>query len=60
MTYPGAAELDSTTDCLTDADGDGYGTHEKDLDVLQLPDKILWGDGWNSDAIIDVAVDGFC
>ncbi len=24
-TYPGAAELDSTTDCMTDVDGDGYG-----------------------------------
>ncbi len=24
-TYPGAAELDSTTACMTDADGDGYG-----------------------------------
>jgi hypothetical protein len=24
-TYPGAAETDSTTDCMTDADGDGYG-----------------------------------
>ena len=24
-TYPGAAENDSTTDCMTDADGDGYG-----------------------------------
>ena len=24
-TYPGAASLDSTTDCMTDADADGYG-----------------------------------
>ena len=24
-TYPGAAELDSATDCMLDADGDGYG-----------------------------------
>ena len=24
MTYPGAAYLNSTTDCLTDADGDGW------------------------------------
>jgi hypothetical protein len=24
-TYPGAAELDSTTECMTDADNDGYG-----------------------------------
>ena len=24
-TYPGSAELDSTEDCMTDADGDGFG-----------------------------------
>ena len=24
-TFPGSAENDSTTDCMTDADGDGYG-----------------------------------
>ena len=24
-TYPGAAELDSSSNCMTDADGDGYG-----------------------------------
>ena len=25
-TYPGAAENDSETECMTDADGDGYGS----------------------------------
>jgi hypothetical protein len=25
-TFPGSAELDSKTDCMTDADGDGYGS----------------------------------
>ena len=27
-TFPGAAELDSETECMTDADGDGYGARE--------------------------------
>ena len=26
ITYPGAAESDSSTACMTDADGDGYGS----------------------------------
>ena len=28
VTFPGSAELDSTIDCMTDADGDGYGSSE--------------------------------
>ena len=27
-TYPGAAENESTTECMTDADGDGFGSME--------------------------------
>jgi MYXO-CTERM domain-containing protein len=32
-TYPGAAASDSTTDCLTDADGDGFGDDSPATDV---------------------------
>ena len=31
MTYPGVAEMISKTECLTDADEDGYGASTKDL-----------------------------
>lgn len=39
-TYPGAAELDSTTLCLTDADQDGYGQAiRRPCYVLELSDQ---------------------
>ena len=46
-TFPGSAELDSTSDCMTDADGDGYGapsginpgTDCDDSDALTNPAK---------------------
>ena len=49
--HPGAADLDSTTECLTDSDGDGYG--ERDLQtcyVLRLDDSnyLNWNDNYVS------------
>ena len=60
-TYPGAAASDSTTDCLTDADGDGFGddspatdvtagTDCNDADATILPGAIeIAGDGIDQD-----------
>jgi hypothetical protein len=47
-TYPGAAYNDSTTECLTDADEDGYGLASGCYD-LQLMDT--YGDGWNGASV---------
>ena len=49
-TFPGAAELDSTTACLTDGDGDGYGaiTGETCL-TLDMVDSL--GDTWNGNEL---------
>ena len=61
VTYPGAAFNESTTACMTDFDGDGYG---EDLGttstggccyVFDLEDS--WGDGWNG-AELTVNVNG--
>ncbi len=50
FTYPGAAELESLTECMTDGDGDGYG----DDFVWAIVDccysidmQDSYGDGWN-------------
>ncbi|MAA80572.1 MAG: hypothetical protein CL916_15055 [Deltaproteobacteria bacterium] len=43
--YPGAAYLDSTTECMRDFDGDGYGEDQSCCYTLEMNDS--WGDGWN-------------
>ena len=53
-TYPGAAELDSTTACLPDGDGDGYG-QAGSCYQFWLFDS--YGDGWDS-SYIDIMIDG--
>ena len=56
FTYPGAAFNESTTACLTDADGDGYAG----FGVFGCFDFTLfdtYGDGWNGNAI-EVYEDG--
>ncbi|MGC6508524.1 MAG: MopE-related protein [Myxococcota bacterium] len=58
-TYPGAAALTHPTECLTDADGDGYaedtGGRYLCFDVA-MSDS--YGDGWNG-AYVEVFEDGF-
>ncbi|MEC8278623.1 MAG: MopE-related protein, partial [Myxococcota bacterium] len=58
-TYPGAAALTHPTECLTDADGDGYaedtGGRYLCFDVV-MSDS--YGDGWNG-AYVEVFEDGF-
>ena len=44
-----AAEYDSATECLTDADEDGYGQGWSCF-VLELMDS--YGDGWNGSLVI--------
>jgi hypothetical protein len=58
MTYPGAAEMDSETQCLTDADEDGYGASSKDFGCFTVSGSDSYGDGWNGGALIDVLVNG--
>ena len=58
MTYPGAAEMDSETECLTDADEDGYGASTKDFGCFTVSGEDSLGDDWNGGAYIDVLVDG--
>ena len=58
LTYPGAAELDSETACLTDADEDGYGSSSKNFGCFTITGEDSWGDGWNGGAFIDVLVNG--
>jgi hypothetical protein len=49
-TFPGAAYLDSTTECMTDADGDGYGYGSfSSCYTIDMEDS--YGDGWNGNAI---------
>jgi hypothetical protein len=55
MTYPGAADLDSTTACLEDNDEDGYGV-EGSCYTISFFDS--YGDGWYSGSSVDVYVDG--
>lgn len=43
--YPGAAYLDSTTECMRDFDGDGFGEDQSCCYTLEMNDS--WGDGWN-------------
>jgi hypothetical protein len=45
-TYPGAAFNESTTECLTDADGDGYSQSLPD-DCFDIDMSDSYGDGWN-------------
>ena len=56
-TYPGAAELDSMTECLTDWDEDGYGYgYNNGCYTFDLADT--YGDGWNGGMNIEVFGDG--
>lgn len=43
--YPGAAYEDSTTECMRDFDGDGFGEDQSCCYTLNMSDS--WGDGWN-------------
>jgi hypothetical protein len=54
LTYPGAAELDSTTTCLADLDEDGYGEEGSCFNITQVDS---YGDGWDS-STVDVYIDG--
>ena len=55
FTYPGAAYLDSTTDCLTDVDGDGLSPFLLGgCFTLEMQDS--WGDGWNG--ALTITIDG--
>ncbi len=55
MTYPGAAFNESATECLTDADGDGYAPEVDGCYVFETYDS--YGDGWNGNGI-DIYEDG--
>ena len=57
MTYPGAAYLESTTDCLTDADGDGWSMMTAGDTCYTVDMNDDYGDGWNGGAI-EVYEDG--
>ena len=57
MTYPGAAYLESTTDCLTDADGDGWSMMTVGDTCYTVDMNDTYGDGWNGGAI-EVYEDG--
>ena len=63
-TFPGAAENDSTTDCLTDSDGDGYGDNSlggtdcDDGDAAINPGEAeIANDGIDNDCLDGDAVD---
>ncbi|MEC7983537.1 MAG: putative metal-binding motif-containing protein, partial [Myxococcota bacterium] len=45
FTFPGIASLDSSTACMTDNDGDGYGAVQNCCYELVMTDN--FGDGWN-------------
>ena len=61
-TFPGAAFHQSSTECLTDGDGDGYSATAT---MVQVPETFCYtvdmsdtnGDGWSSNAL-DFYVDG--
>ena len=57
MTYPGAAEMDSETACLTDADEDGYGASTKFWLLTLFLETDSLGDDWNGGTYIDVLVE---
>ena len=44
-TFPGAAYAQSATECLTDADGDGWSTTGSTCYNIDMADS--YGDGWN-------------
>ena len=56
-TFPGAAELESTLDCMTDADLDGYGEVTAAGCCYDIEMTDSYGDGWNG-ASVDLYVDG--
>jgi hypothetical protein len=59
MTYPGAAFNESATECLTDADGDGWGASSVALgfSCFEFDMADSYGDGWNGNSL-DVYEDG--
>ena len=57
-TYPGAAYLQSSSDCLTDSDGDGWGTGSTSGDTCYTVEMMdSFGDGWNGNQV-DIYEDG--
>ncbi len=51
-TFPGAAFIQSTTDCLTDVDGDGWSSTVSSGDTCYSIDMVdSYGDGWNGNEI---------
>ena len=48
-TFPGAAYAQSATECLTDADGDGWSTTGSTCYNIDMADS--YGDGWNGNEI---------
>ena len=56
-TYPGAAQLDSTTACMSDADGDGYGAGLSGSCTYTIDMVDSYGDGWNN-ASLDLSING--
>ena len=55
-TYPGAAYYESTTECLTDFDGDGYAANDVTEYCWTLTLEDSYGDGWNG---ANLALNGF-
>ena len=50
-TYPGAAFNESTTECLTDEDGDGYAPMSDGTICYTFETYDSYGDGWNGNAL---------
>jgi hypothetical protein len=57
FTYPGAAYLESATDCMRDADGDGWGDDLSDDCCYSLEMTDLTGNGWEG-AFLQLFDDG--
>jgi hypothetical protein len=57
FTYPGAAYMESASDCMRDEDGDGWGDDLVDNCCYTLEMEDLSGDGWNG-AFIQLFDDG--
>jgi hypothetical protein len=56
-TFPGAAELESTLDCMADADLDGYGDVTDSGCCYDIEMTDSYGDGWNGGAV-ELNIDG--
>ena len=64
LTYPGAALNDSSTFCMTDSDGDGYGDDYADSSLSSLPVDLITGSDCNDSdngirpGVSEVSADG--